>query len=82
MSTDESDTTTRRDTRHPAAAGCRSRPAVGQRLDADAEHALHAEDFADGEGAAALADLEPQRLSGHDERPGEGIRDLPRVDTP
>ena len=54
---------------------------MGQRLDADAEHALQGEELADGEGAAALADLEPQRLPGHEERPGEAMRDPLRVET-
>ena len=55
--------------------------AVGQRLHADAEHALQREKLAEGESAAALADLEPQRLGRHEERPGEAVRDPFRVET-
>ncbi len=54
---------------------------MGQRLDADAEHALQGEELAEGERAAALADLEPQRLAGHEERPGEAVRDPLGVET-
>ena len=55
--------------------------AVRQRLDADAEHALQGEELAKGEGAAALADLEPQRLGGHEERPGQAARHRLGVET-
>ena len=52
-----------------------------QRLHADAEHALQGEELTDGEGATALADLEPQRPGGHEERPGKAVRDPLSVET-
>ena len=54
--------------------------AARQRLRADAEDALQGEEFADGDGGAALADLGPQRLGGHQERAGEAARGPFRVE--